>query len=405
LPVTRKIPESLLSKITLSRFLELPPRSFQKFVHELENSTAFTALQSTFVVAALPDTSAPHQLNNEASRPVTALGRLSRENGELRLIYQCPCFTRQYRLENDAGQPLAPPATTADLQRRKLFQQLRLINTRNQLSNALINAAISAQKKYLLSEDVLDLLEYSQLNAARDILQQLSAPASIADPSRISRLARHLCMLSAEGRVISLSRLFVNSRQRSQYLIDSLVKAEALSLFQGYRGTPLTDDDLAVILNNVHHLPISRRSVTNTRHSLAIPDHRERHKHMRYVAATSGFSCLLPLRLELLDGAIPAKSGVYEIRLREAENHKGPSSLIAATNKILYIGSSLNLKKRLREHLTGNSNNQELYKILSTKNTEVRFKLFEAPRQTERDLYQTFLQTFGSSPSCNRISP
>ncbi|MFJ3046774.1 GIY-YIG nuclease family protein [Herbaspirillum chlorophenolicum] len=396
MPANRTLSESLLSKITLARFLELSAKRFQQYVAELEQSQDFIALRPFISIDALPGT---RFLDGTGQGRATHLLNLRRDSDQLGFQYQSCYFTRQYALKDGA-----PPADWPGPVRR-LWHRLRLVNTRNLLTHALIQVVVHAQRKYLLSNDIADLVQYTQQAAADDMARLPDTQGIVCEASRISRLACHLCLLTGEGQGIPLARLFVNSRQRNQYLLDSLIKAEALSLFQGYRGKLLTDDDLAVILNNVHQLGISRRSITNARHSLAIPDHRERHKHMPYVAATSGFSRLRPLRLELLDCSIPAKAGVYEIRLRDTEPLKDPLTVLPSHNPILYIGSSLNLKKRLREHLTGNSNNNELYEQLSQGNAEVRFKLYEAPRWIERNLYQTFVETFGASPSCNRISP
>lgn len=401
MPAKRPLSESLLSKITLSRFLELSGKTFLQQVVALEESEDFQALRPYLTISALPDSEW-----SESDTPVRASCQLQwrPETEQPRLQYQSCYFTRQYALLAETGLDELPAAHWPAPQ-RKLWQQLRLVNTRNLLTHALIRVVVRAQRDYLRSGDMADLVQYTQQSAADDMAQLPDTQGIVCEASRISRLAGHLCLLTGEGRPLALSRLFVNSRQRSQYLLDSLIKAEALSLFQGYRGRLLTDDDLAVILNNVHQLGISRRSITHARHSLAIPDHRERHKHMPYVAATSGFSRLRPLRLELLDHAIPARAGVYEIRLRDTEPGENTLSVLPSHNRILYIGSSTNLKKRLREHLTGNSNNNELHAQLVLGNAEVRYKLYETPRWIERKLYQTFVQTFGASPCCNRISP
>lgn len=401
MPPKRTLSESLLSKVTLARFLELSSKTFLQQVAELEASEEFLALRPSLGVGTLlgsecVDTNAPVR--------ATCQLRWMSNAEDAGLQYQSQYFTRQYALlpESRAN---ALPLEWWPASQRKMWQQLRMVNTRNILSNALIRVVVRAQRNYLHSNDIAELVQYSQQTAASEMSRLNETQGIVCDASRISRLAGHLCLLTSGGRVLSLSRLFVNSRQRSQYLLESLIKAEALSLFQGYRGKLLTDDDLAVILNSVHQLGISRRSVTHARHSLAIPDHRERHKHMPYVAATSGFSRLRPLRLEMLDCDIPARAGVYEIRLSETTPGSQLLSALRSHNHIIYIGSSTNLKKRLREHLSGNSNNSELHAQLALGNAEVRYKLFEIPRVVERTLYRTFVETFGASPSCNRISP
>ena len=73
---------------------------------------------------------------------------------------------------------------------------------------------------------------------------------------------------------------------------------------------------------------------------------------------------------------------------------------------VVYIGSTGDLRKRLGDHLRGNSGNTLLYRHITRGSVRIRFRLIrEDWRSVERELYQVFCETFGSPPLCNRMSP
>ncbi|MEJ0045633.1 MAG: GIY-YIG nuclease family protein [Rhodospirillales bacterium] len=73
---------------------------------------------------------------------------------------------------------------------------------------------------------------------------------------------------------------------------------------------------------------------------------------------------------------------------------------------VIYIGSSGDLRKRLGDHLRGNSDNMLLYSQIADGAARVRYCLIsEAWRTAERKLYEVFCDTFGAPPPCNRMSP
>jgi RNA polymerase sigma-54 factor len=175
---------------------------------------------------------------------------------------------------------------------------------------------------------------------------------------------------------------------------------------------PLTDEAIATILEREYGIHLLRRTVANIRHDLAIPDCRSRSQRMSYLAATEGFSALVPLTPQALRTAVPSQPGVYEIRaalgepmneVKEGWLEKGTSP---RAHSVVYIGSTGDLRKRLGDHLRGSSDNVLLYKHLADGAARVRFRLVnEGWRWAERDLYRVFCETFGTPPLCNRMSP
>ncbi len=234
--------------------------------------------------------------------------------------------------------------------------------------------------------------------------------AVVADPDRISRLVRGLSIALPNGEAVPLGGLFPKPRQVHCHFVDHVIKREKAWMLQGVLWEPLTDEAIAAILKREYGIGLSRRTVANIRRDLAIPDCRSRSQRMNYLAATEGFSTLLPLTPQALRTAIPAQPGVYEIRaaLGSPVSEAGwlEKSAPPGPHGVVYIGSTGDLRKRLGDHLRGSSDNVLLYTHLANGAARVRFRLLsEGWRWAERDLYRVFCETFGTPPLCIRMSP
>lgn len=72
----------------------------------------------------------------------------------------------------------------------------------------------------------------------------------------------------------------------------------------------------------------------------------------------------------------------------------------------IYIGSTRNIKKRLREHLGENSKNGRIRAFLKKHGCSFRYILFKKDwHEEEKRLYRLFMDTYGSPPKCNRGRP
>ena len=178
---------------------------------------------------------------------------------------------------------------------------------------------------------------------------------------------------------------------------------------QGLLREPLTDGAIAAILDREYGIRLSQRTVVNIRHDLAIPDYKSRSQRTDYLAATEGFSTLVPLTSQALRIVVPTHPGVYEIRAGIASCPGGEEAEWSEKNvplglhRVVYIGPAGDLRKRLADHLRGSSGIALLYRHGAAR---VRFRLIsDGWRLVERDLYRVFCETFGAPPPCNRMSP
>ncbi|MDP2760763.1 MAG: hypothetical protein Q8O64_10250, partial [Sideroxyarcus sp.] len=292
-----------------------------------------------------------------------------------------------------------------------VLRRLRLINTRNRLTHALMQTVLASQAAYLRSGQALALLPLTQAEVSVRLRSE-SNLSVVADPGRISRLVRVLSIALPNGEAVPLSGLFPKPRQVHCHFVDHVIKNEKTWMFEGVLREPLTDEAIAAILKREYGIRLLRRTVANIRRDLAIPDCRSRSQRMNYLAATEGFSALLPLTPQTLRTVVPPQPGVYEIRaalgspMSEAKEGWIEKSAPPGPHSVVYIGSTGDLRKRLGDHLRGSSDNVLLYNHLSDGAARVRFRLVsEGWRWAERDLYRVFCETFGTPPLCNRMSP
>ena len=405
-----KIDAALLGKIVLARFLELPLRAVDRLAAQAESSAGFTALRPWVSVGRLEGARVAHDaadIPRIQASPI--LGEVHAADRGLMFLYHREAYAREYRFDEEGVNCLMARADSpAELART--LRRLRLINTRNRLTHALMQAVLISQATYLRSGQGLALLPLTQA-AISARLRSESNLSVVADAGRISRLVRGLSIMLPNGKTVPLNILFPKPRQIHCHFVDHMIKEEKTWMAEGLLREPLTDEAVATILKWEHGIRLSRRTVTNIRHGLAIPDYKSRNQRTDYLAATEGFSALVPLTAQALRTAVPAHSGVYEIRAvfaspLGAEKDWPGKSVSPVPHGVVYIGSAGDLRKRLGDHLRGSSDNALLYRHVADGAPRARFCLFSAHRRAvERELYRVFLETFGVSPPCNRMSP
>lgn len=406
-----KIDAGLLGKIVLARFLELPLRAFDLLVTRTESCAEFAALRPWVTVGQLEGAQVEHDTSASSQNQTSpVLGVIREASWGLMFLYYRTSYVREYRFDEEGVKQLMS-CPDFPRERASLLRRLRLINTRNRLTHALMQAVLALQAAYLRSGQALALLSLTQAEISARLRSE-STLSVVADPGRISRLVRGLSIALPNGKAVPLGGLFPKPRQVHCHFVDHVIKREKTLIPQGVLCDPLTDEAIAAILKREYDICLSRRTVANIRHDLAIPDCRSRRQRMNYLAATEGFSTLVPLTPQALRTAVPAQPGVYEIRatlglpVSEAKEGWLEKSAPLGPHSVVYIGSTGDLRKRLGDHLRGSSDNVLLHKHLTDGAARVRFRLVsEGWRWAERDLYRVFCETFGTPPLCNRMSP
>lgn len=406
-----RIDAELLGKIVFARFLEMPLGGFDRFVTQVESSTGFSALRRWATVAQLEGAQVVRGAvdipQNHAS---SILGEVREVGTSLMFLYRRASYAREYRFDEEGvTRLLSRPDFPREL--AGTLHRLRLINSRNRLTHAVVQVLLASQSEYLRSGQALSLLPLTQAEISARLRAEPRLSV-VADPGRISRLVRGLSITLPNGKAVPLARLFPKPRQVHSHFVDYVIKKEKAWMSEGLLQEPLTDGAIAEILEREYSLHLLRRTVANIRHDLAIPDCRRRGQRANYLTATEGFSALLPLTPQGLRITVPAQPGVYEIRAACASDLGGEKegwpgkSVQPEPHSVVYIGSAGDLRKRLGDHLRGSSDNALLYRHIADGAARVRFRLIsDGWRWVERELYRVFCETFGTPPLCNRMSP
>lgn len=396
-----KLDAVTLGKIVLARCLSQPLRYYERSVVEMERSSHFHSIR-WLGRGLLTGANVESDLSTHRPGP-SSLGRIVHLDSDLSFIYRHVAFAREYSFDETMIGDLRASGAIADDQ-IALLHRLRLVNSRNRLTHALINSLLCAQRDFLVTGDPLMLVPLPQAHISRLINESAELPM-VADASRISRLVRRLTITMPDGVILPLSRLFPSERLLHCYRLDFLIKSEKQLLLAGEIERPWTDAQLAGLLEQRYETCLSRRSIAAIRHQLAVPDCRRRAALTDYRAATEEFSALLPLTQSALAAHIPPRAGVYEIRSPVTAESRCPADA-AERLPVVYIGSTCDLRKRLTDHLRGSSGNMTLHLHVAEGRAKVRFRIVEQHwRQVERHLYLTYRETFGVPPPCNRMSP
>ena len=299
-----KIDADLLGRIVLSRFLEMPLRALDNCVTQVESSAAFAELRGYLVASRLNNT----QLLPSLCTSSSALGQFQEKDGDLALFYGRESFMREYLFDEQA---LAERAARNNLPKEQaaILSKLRLINTRNRLTRALMQAVLALQKEYLRSGNNLSLVPFTQAQVSTQLIAEAGL-SMVADPGRISRLVRRLSVILPNDQVLPLSKLFPKARQIHCHAVSNVMEMEKTAIAKGVLADPFSDEAIAAVLAREHGIHVSRRTVANIRRDLVIPDSRKRGQRMNYLAATAEFSALLPLTLQTLQTEVPAHPGI-----------------------------------------------------------------------------------------------
>ena len=388
--VREKLAPDLLGKIVLSRFLEIPLRSYDHLVRCLDRETVPLQISGEISVGGLTNT----RWVLDAFHDGKTLGEVRWEGGMPELLYHSPSFIREYRLKDEI--PERDPLEGDNGKKfSKTLHRLRLVNTRNRLTHVLVRLMISWQAAYLRTGDPTLLLPLTQKQISEE-LRTGGLYSGVADPSRISRLVRNIGIKDSEGgRIITLSELAPSSRKICCHFVAHVIRNEKLLTKEDRIAALLTDKEISERVSAEFGVQLSKRTVSYVRREIGIPAGRERRAAGLYHEATADFSPPMSLSLSNLRETVPNESGVYEIR----------SFIPGAPEVIVYIGSSGNLRKRLAHHLTGSGNNLRLREKIAG-GARFRYQVFKGGwRNAEREIYRTYCSTFGAPPECNRMSP
>ncbi len=231
-------------------------------------------------------------------------------------------------------------------------RKLRLISTRNRITHLTLLGIIEHQPAYLKSGNSLELVPLSQVRLSHWIRGQ--GYQSI-DNSVISRVVKGTSILMPDGKPMLLKDFFPSSREVSKGYIKEVLVGEEAELKSNRLNRPYTDEEIKERLKKVSGLDISRRSVSYCRNQMGISPFHKRTYANHYPPTWAQFSACFPITLSSVKENAPEVSGIYELS-GEALNIEHASG----TAGVFYLGSSKNIRKRLRAHMGLGSKNGDL---------------------------------------------
>lgn len=394
-----------LGKIVFARFLTLPLKAYDRIVEKTEPSAHFRSLKPFVEISALNKAALCTKTAERPSGSPLALGEVRTSDGRPSFIYHRTAFVREYHFEENEIERIKQ-AQGISPEMHSMLHRLRLINSRNRLTHALMQALFDVQSGYLMTGNPLDLAALPQARLTKILAERAQLPM-VADVSRISRLVRGLSFKMTDGKIQPLTTLLPNERQLHCHRIDHLIKLEKSLILEERIRHPLPDEAIASLLAQQYGVSLTRRSVAAIRHHLAIPDWRRRARRESYLSVAGGFSPLLPMTQHGISTMIPSHSGVYEIHATTPREDACMTDGQSSTERtyVVYIGSTRNLRKRLSDHLRGNGS-VLLFCALAEGGAKVRYRVVNSNwRLLERQLYHAYCETFGAPPPCNRMSP
>lgn len=328
----------------MARFLSLSLKRYENEINKVESSGIFRALFPEIITFEMFPRARVASDKEEFTQ--NTLGRIEEDS---------ETFYMRYRFLGVAGKyTLDPEKLTKQngmenfLRFRKdeidsLDRKLRLISTRNRITHMTLLGIIKHQAAYLKLCDPLELVSLSQMRISHWIKGQ--GYQSI-DNSVISRIVNGTSVLMPDGTTMLLKDFFPSSREICKGYIKEILAGEEMELKSNRLDRPYTDKEIRDRLKKVYGLNISRRTVSYCRNQMGIPPFHRRTYDNQYPPKWAQYSAYFPMTLSSVKENVPEMSGIYEFSLKNA-NIEYPLK----TTEIFYIGSSKDIRKRLRAHL------------------------------------------------------
>ena len=364
---------------------------FEKFIDETGRDPLFNALSEkcAVVVRQLAGAGAAASCDGMSRDAVGIIG--CAPNFAIR--YRHPGFGKEYLFNGD-------PRLLEKEGGESLMRKLRLITTRNRITHRVLNSIFMRQRDYFHSGSPIDLKPLSRAELALTIRAGNGADPVI-DASRISRFIDGKTVVVPSGGEKSLRFFFPTGRDIHRRAISALMNEERKELAAGKLKRPFNDKEIRNRLKERHGLAITRRQAGFCRKELGIPNLYRRGRGGDYSCERGRFSAACRLDTDSVKRNIPSAPGVYELSLASAQIEY-PNGADSA----FYIGSTGNIRKRIKEHLKSYNKNGGIREYLKKYDCLFRYIVLEAGWQREeKKLYDLFAADFGAPPRCNRASP
>jgi len=404
----------LIGRIIFARVLTFPLKNYRNIIEEIEHSTLFKKipLAIKFLSTYTPSKDC---LKEEFSSNIVA--RISKDGNSFSIRYTYHSFDQLYLIALDKLNPVKEVLTDSV---RGYLYKLRRINSRNLLTHRILKGIIEHQHKYLTTGEPIDSAPFSQVQLTNWINRGQENPGSdfyhlssdicylpsVICNTWVSRLVNRLSVITPFGEERPLKWFFQTQKDVNKRLIKQLLDKENEDMQAGRLKNPYTDNELMKMLEALlqgkvkQHYSLSRWTVGHCRKDMGIPPAKRRLSGYKYPPLSLNFSAYYPLTKESIQQNCSAVSGVYEFCVKDNNVIEYPQSV----TKVFYIGSTTNIKKRLRDHLSQGNKNGTIRKFLKTHQCLFRYIKFpHAWKEEERKLLELFFSTYSSLPKSNKL--
>jgi len=379
----------LVGRIIFGNLLKYPLGKYKKMIEEIEMSPLINKVPVT--VIHLSQTGSIIRGEKYSSRVIAGIVKNS---NSLSFRYTYEGFNKRFQVAEHRTEKsrICNPHSTME----RFVHKLRRISSRNELTYQVLQEIIKQQSKYLLTGNPLYLTPLTQI----DLSKAISMKDKKIDNSWISRLISGLTVLTPSGEERPLKFLLPSRKQVNKYFIKNLLDKETKDIISRKMEKPYSDVQIRDILQ-IKNIKLSIRSIAQYRREMGIQPAKRRISGYKYPPLSANFSLLYPLTVASVRTNSPAGPGIYEFRLknREIEYNNGKTPVI-------YIGSTGNIRKRLKDHLGKNTKNGRIRDFLTNHECSFRYIRFSNNwMEEEARFYQIFFSTYGAQPKCNRIKP
>lgn len=385
-----------VGRVIFANFLNFPLETYKNIIKEVEQSIYYGNYNSELLTTRILSKANIAKNKNRSSK---VIAEIVKSGKKLSIRYTYNGFNKIYLIdkffENTDKYGLERGLTQTE---RSFLFRLRRIGSRNELTHRVIKEIIEHQKKYLSTGNLIDLIPFSQTQLDKRLSKNQSPKIDI---SWISRLVNRISIIIPSGDEKALKSFFQTQKDINKRFIKLLLDRENEDIESGRIPKPLTDTLIKNKLKREYGINISRYSVGLCRKDIGIPNGRKRPAGYKYPPILANFSMLYPLVPENIVKYTPSNPGIYEFRLKGKEIEYPNSKTY-----VIYIGSTRNIRKRLRDHLCKNNKNGHIKYFLN--NFRCFFRYIQFPkkwREEERRLFNLFVTTYGAPPKCNKVRP
>lgn len=353
---------STIAKITLSKILKMSLEKYMRFIERKINGAKY-----------------------HKGKRVSFFAKVITINGDLKLEIADERLLKRYPICECIPSPKGVLRTGNATNNPASGIVVKMINTRNELSEHIVRGILTIQRKFWETGEELDIKPLT----FRQFLSLFPFPK--LDESRLSRLVSVLPLQTQGGRIVNLRRLFSSRRRSFATVIKSVIDES---------DEALTDKDIQTVLRERYDIHLSVRAICECRKLLSIPNFRERCAY--YYPKGISFStpvAMISFRPRLVGGInrIPSESGVYELCLSTKIPYPKCSS------RVIYIGCSKNLYRRISNYNGRILKNKRIEEFIRNDNISIRYHVTAHFIKLEKELLKNFRKHYGQLPKGNII--